>query len=167
MLKRNRCVSVSIGGWYFSGLQSQRHRSAAEFADEFSPRATAAVGPPVAVGAADHHRRLATRWGNARRIIVTPLRSRPDRAAGGLPLRAVAVAGGKGVGDLVQDRVADFVDRVEQRQRARKGNRTRAQAAGTESPPRVVELEAPVDQAMLRHQLAREVLSFVEVHQTP
>jgi hypothetical protein len=67
----------------------------------------------------------------------------------------VTFAGRERVGDLVQDRVANLVDRVQERQRPRQRDRPAADPTGSEATAGVIELESPTGKPMLLHQVAR------------
>jgi len=98
---------------------------------------------------------------------VVAVATMPCCSPGGPPAGAVAGAGAQGVGDLVQQGVADLVDAVEEGQGARKGDALVGIVAPAEAAAGVVEAEGPagVEQAVLPHQAPGEVGGFVEVHQ--
>ena len=74
---------------------------------------------------------------------------RADFQTFGFPERAVARAGGEGVGNFVQEGVADFRFAVQERQGFGEGDELGAGAATAEAAAGVVELETPAGQTML------------------
>ena len=76
----------------------------------------------------------------------------------------MAIFGTERMRDLVQDRVANLVDAIEQRQRARERDAAVGVIASTKPPPGVVEGKAPVGQAVLEHQLASKMTGFIKIH---
>jgi len=73
----------------------------------------------------------------------------------------VLATGAQRVGDLVQHGVAHLIDTVQQHERPRQADATPRIVARPETPPRVIETERPVDQAMLLHKRPRQVCRFV------
>jgi hypothetical protein len=139
------------------------HGGAAFLALKLTSRHTPAINQPEAVRAADLKWRCATRRRDDFIVRVTANGLRSYTAAHRFPLRAVVVAGREGVRDLVQDRVAHLIDSVQQRKRARERNHPSRRLARSEAPPRVVEAERPVVQAVLLEQRCREMFCFEEV----
>jgi hypothetical protein len=66
--------------------------------------------------------------------------------------------------DLMQDRIAHFVDPIEKREMTREGDAAIGVIALSEPPPSMIELKPPSDQRVLRDQLASEIGGFVQVH---
>jgi hypothetical protein len=66
--------------------------------------------------------------------------------------------------DLMQDRIANLVDAVQKRQWPRERDAAMGIVASPKPTTRVIERKPPIGQAVLNHQLSREVGGFVEVH---
>ncbi len=66
--------------------------------------------------------------------------------------------------DLMQNRVAHFINAIEKREMPRKGDSAIRVIALSKPPASVVELKSPVRQSVLLDEFAREISGFVEVH---
>lgn len=96
-------------------------------------------------------------------IGITPHGPRAHLPARRPPLGAVPVARRKGMGDLVQDRVAHLGHFVQQHQRARQRDCPLPIPARPEPPAGVIEAERPTDEPVLGHQRSRELCGVMGV----
>ena len=66
--------------------------------------------------------------------------------------------------DLMQNRVAHFINPIEKRQMPRQCNSAIRVIAFSKSAPGMIKLKPPTDQRMPANQFAGEIGRFVEIH---
>jgi hypothetical protein len=113
----------------------------------------AAVDPPVATPAAQAVSRRPSGGGADGGAVKTSHGVGPDFDTFGFPARAVPVLRCQRVGNLVQDRVANLIFRIQQHQRARQRDQSFPIPTTPEPPSCVVKAKTPIAQPMGPHQI--------------
>jgi hypothetical protein len=138
--------------------------SAALGALEFSSLGAAALDPPIATGTAEEIAGGGARGADDVNFGETAGGAGADFEAFVAPTGAVIGTRREGVGDLVKEGVADFFYCVEEREGFGEGDSAMSVIAAAEAATGMIELECPIEQAVLFDEVAGEMGGFVEIH---